>query len=64
MHGQKRNKGQENGRNRRLWIPQRPRKRHPQQVTDRVRLRQHGAVVRVSVVDHMKLASSRPIVVS
>jgi len=60
----KRNRGQENGRNRRLWIPQRPRKHQPRQVTDCVRLRRHGAVVRVSVVDHMELASSRPIGVS
>jgi len=58
------NRGQENGRNRRLWIPLSPRKPQPQQVTDRVRLRRHGAVVRVSVVDHMAFASSRPIEVS
>jgi len=58
------NSGQENGRNRRLWIPLRPRKCHPQQVTDRVRLRRHGAVVRVSVVDLVGFASSRPIGVS
>jgi len=55
------NSGQENVRNRRLWIPLSPRKRQPQQVTDRVRFRRHGAVVRVSVVDHMAFASSRPI---
>jgi len=60
----KKKKGQENGRNRRLWIPQSPRKRQPQKVTDRVRLGRHGAVVRVIVVDHMKLASRRPIEVS
>jgi len=63
MHGKK-NRGQENGRNRRLWIPLSPRKPQPQQVTDRVRLRRHGAVVRVSVVDHTAFASSRPIEVS
>jgi len=59
-----RNNGQEHGSSRRLWIPLRPRKSQPQQVTDRVRLRRHGAVLRVSVVDHVGFASSIPIGVS